>query len=192
MELMNYFKTGDKDIVLLIKRRVLTDFYLHYDFIGQNIIYEDDDIPIIVPPAGTMAYPSGSVYEQREFDLPAHPGNSSTFSRGDHRHGTPKVNVDGITVIGTGNIDDPLRALGAVISGNFVLDYLSVLAENVLSDLNAFPASPEKTILNINGVDAFYGLTRAFTLSGKSITIHPLGLQYNIEPGDEVVAKYYL
>ena len=42
------------------------------------------------------------------FGIDSTPGVKTTFSRGDHSHGIPKINVDGVTIIGTGDESSPL------------------------------------------------------------------------------------
>lgn len=78
------------------------------------------------------------------------------------------------------------------IEKNFIIEFLTVLQTNILSELNMNPKDPYKIILNINGVDAYYGISHDFLLFGKTIAVNPTNLQYNIEVGDTVIAKYYI
>jgi hypothetical protein len=113
MNIQDFLQTGDKNQSLNIQRRVLREFLLLQDFIGENVVYETEEIPIIEPPVGILSFPSDEVSPEIIFGLSANAGTSQKFSRGDHIHGTPEINVDGVTIVGSGKSGNPLRSLNA-------------------------------------------------------------------------------
>lgn len=117
MDLISYLKTGNKQISLVIQRRINESFYLSHNLIGQNIIYETGEIPIVVHPTGILSFPSDFVTMAISFGMLSNSGSSEQYSRGDHTHGTPEIYTDGITIGGSGNENDPLTLLSG---GSFV------------------------------------------------------------------------
>ncbi|TFI51023.1 hypothetical protein BLD44_028520 [Mastigocladus laminosus UU774] len=66
---------------------------------------------------------------------------------------------------------------------------LTVTALNTVSNLTYTPVASNLVVLYINGVqENSYG--SAFTVSGKSVTINPTNLKYNVATTDVVVAVY--
>ena len=108
MDFTEYVKTGNKEIVFELFQREVWEFIGRYN---PNIIQpeETNDIPIPVI-LRAISYPCPTVSVARVFGLQSNAGLSPYFSRGDHIHGTPDIYVDGVTIIGTGNIDSPLGA----------------------------------------------------------------------------------
>lgn len=124
MILGEYLLNPDKKTALVISNRIARDFYLDHDFIGQNVVYETDSIPIIEPPVGILSFPSDSVIAELILGLLANAGTSAKFSRSDHTHGTPSIYTDGVTLSGNGNEDNPLQ----VISENLRIELRKTLS----------------------------------------------------------------
>lgn len=117
---MDFAFTSDKNIALVISNRITRDFLLAHNFIGQNIYYETEEIPIIIPPEGIKSFPSDMVIAELVFGMAISGGSSEKYSRGDHTHGTPTIHVDGVTISGSGNAGDPLMYVGGASAGDMM------------------------------------------------------------------------
>ena len=83
-----------------------------FDIQSKNVI-QPVEPGTIEPPTPVMVVsvkPSATVVSETSFGQSSNKGQNDSFSRGDHTHGTPTIQVDGVTISGDGSLTSPLKA----------------------------------------------------------------------------------
>lgn len=77
-------------------------------------------------------------------------------------------------------------------SAKWFSEKLTVTALNTVSNLTKSPTTPTNIFLIVNGKseNSFAGSSATFSASGKSITIAPINMGYNIQTNFDVIAFY--